>query len=88
MHALPGVQSASVWHGHAHFWVARLQRWVRQWASAVQGRGLGVASAGGETPAAGPAAAGVAANAGVVPSLEAGAGVPGATGVSGACAGG
>ena len=47
MHALPGMQSLSVWHGHAHFCAATLQRWVKQLASAVQGRarGLGVDSA-------------------------------------------
>jgi hypothetical protein len=46
MQALPGMQSLSVWQGHAHLSAATLHRWVRQWASVVQGRasGLGVDS--------------------------------------------
>ena len=83
MHALPGVQSLSVWHGHAHFWAATLQRWVRQWASTVQGRGFGVASAGVETPA-----AGVAANAGRRSVTGTGGWCHRRAGAPGACAGG
>ncbi|HET7541393.1 MAG TPA: hypothetical protein VFK05_16065, partial [Polyangiaceae bacterium] len=47
MQPLPGMQSLSVWHGQAHLPAGTLQRWVRQWASVVQGRasGFGVDSA-------------------------------------------
>ncbi len=83
MHALPGVQSLSVWHGQAHFWAATLQRWVRQWASVVQGRASGFGVDNAAEDAASGGASGVAV--GVVPSP-----VPGAcvTGWPGACAGG
>ncbi len=87
MHALPGMQSLSVWHGQAHFWAATLQRWVRQLASTMQGRarGFGVDSALPGTRAVPVGTEGEAASTGVgvVPSPYPGAGVTGTAGVCG-----
>ena len=81
MHALPGMQSLSVWHGQAHFWAATLQRWVRQLASVVHGRASGFGVESGAPVTLGEACAGDAASvgAGVVPSPYPGACVTGAT---------
>jgi len=80
MQALPGMQSLSVWQGHAHLPAVTLQRWVRQWASIVHGRasGFGVDSAA-PAVAAGKTAGEVASTGlGVVPSPYPGACVTGA----------
>jgi hypothetical protein len=41
MHWFPGLQSLFVTHGQAHLPTAVLQRWVRQFASAVHGSAMG-----------------------------------------------
>jgi len=41
MQALPGMQSLSLWHGHAHLPTATLQRWVKHCASVEHGKASG-----------------------------------------------
>jgi len=94
MHALPGMQSLSVWQGQAHFWAGTLQRCVTQLASTVQGRASGLGVDSGALGALGALDAGAAcevASPGLVPSpcpnvcVSSGVAVPAG---GGACGGG
>jgi hypothetical protein len=78
-HLFPGLQSASVWHGAAHFPNAVLQRCVTQFASLVHGRasGPGVESCPGAAGAGAAVVVGAGATGGVVGAgVGAGAGWP------------
>jgi hypothetical protein len=86
MQWLPGLQSLSVWQGHAHLPAAVLQRCVRQAASEAQGSAIGDGCESG--PGAGVAAPVGAGCAAVGPGAGAGAAAVGVGAGAGAGAGG